>query len=537
MNNTQFKKYKKEFIQWYGSHDSHFYVTKAKTFSIESLNELRLGLKLLSKWFIERDITKSEQKHFKHFIMGTQTTLQPKNNYGFQIWDGKTQLYYTYLLETNNLISAANRPPEIFRLYQRVFRDISSGKSYNELESKYEHPVLNDISANARNFKNMFSKLGFAWMEHNEGVYITSTGERFIEDLPEDQIENKIREIMERQAIKWQLSNPTTPSRYEDLKIFPFIFILELLLKIEEEEKFITKLEYALIVSRAKSMDNLKNIYTRLKKFRSLTETQKNSLKQDVERIKREPRNLFEEINDSASKELSFFSSTLSCRHTRRDSEPCLYLFDEKQAKRTLHDIKANKITFIEFEREEDWFNYFGEYNYIPIRKIAVDYLLSTGKKDEAKRLVELEDLVPLKEQTREAIQEYHVEEFYSKHLNLIEQNLRVFEDEHGVKGRQYPTEVGRIDLLCLTPDGQFVVIEFKKDETSDKIIGQIFRYMGWVRINFSRNKLVRGIIVARDFDYKLQYAIQGTQYPKKQKIVKVIKHQFAVEEMTFDNI
>lgn len=534
MNKEQFKKYKKEFIQWYGSHENHFYVTKAKTFSIDSLKEVRHGLRLLSKWFIERDITPEEESHFERFIRGPQTRLLPKNVYGFHIWDNKTQLYYTYLLEINSLISAANRPPELFNEYQQIFKEIKTGKSYKQLEQEYGRKLLNDIAANARNFKNMFSKLGLAWMEKKGGIFITSTGERFIEDIPEGQVEDRIREIMERQATKWQLKNPTAPKRYDDLRIFPFIFLLELLSF--KEIKFISRLEYALIVSRAKSMDELEYIHSELLRFRSLTDEQKKSLKKDVGRIKRKRRNLFEEILDSASKELSFFSSTLSFRYGKKDGEPFLFLFNEKQAKRTLHEIKVDKVTFIDFEQKEDWFNYFGEWENVPTQKNAVEYLLSTGRKKDVEKIVELEENEPFIEQTKQAIQEYHVEEFYTKNLNLLELNLRLYVNEYGRKGRQYPTEVGRIDLLCLTPDGQFVVIEFKKAKTSDKIVGQIFRYMGWVRINLSKKRTVRGIIVAKDFDSKLKYAVQGTQYPKEKNLLKVIKHQFEVEELTFDN-
>jgi len=537
MNKKQFEKYKKEFIQWYGSHDTHFYVTKAKTFSISSLEDIRKGLRILSDWFIEHNISTEEEKHFDKFYRGSQTILGKilhSRLHGFHIWDSKTQLYYTYILEKNNLISAKNRPPHVFKKYREVFDDIQEGKSYEELEKKYETRLLNDIAANARNFKNIFSKLGFAWMEKNTGMFITSTGERLIEDVKEEIVEHRIREIMERQATKWQLNNPTAPPRYNDLKIFPFIFLLELFLELKED-KFISKLEYSLIVSRAQKMDDLKDIYKRLLEYRALSDDQKKSLKNDVARIKRERRNLLEEIMDSASKELSFFGSTLSCRYGRKEEDSGIYVIDKNQAISTIKEIKDKKITFVSYEREDDWFNYFGEWEDIPTQQQAVDYLLSTGKKEEVKRIVELEEYEPFIEQARESIQEYHIEDFYHKNLELIEKGLSLFVDKYEKTGRQYPTEVGRIDLLCVTPDGQYVVIEFKKGKSSDKIIGQVFRYMGWVFVNLSKDKTVRGIIVARDFDHKLKYAIKGIQYTEETNLLKVIKHQFDVEEVAID--
>ena len=75
-----------------------------------------------------------------------------------------------------------------------------------------------------------------------------------------------------------------------------------------------------------------------------------------------------------------------------------------------------------------------------------------------------------------------------------------------GIQGIEFDTkEVGRIDLLCTDQQGNFVVIEIKKDRSGDKVVGQIQRYMGWVKKHLAGDKDVRGIIVLRkhedDFD------------------------------------
>ena len=75
-----------------------------------------------------------------------------------------------------------------------------------------------------------------------------------------------------------------------------------------------------------------------------------------------------------------------------------------------------------------------------------------------------------------------------------------------GIEGIEFDTkEVGRIDLLCIDQQGNFVVIEIKKDRSGDKVVGQIQRYMGWVKKHLAGDKDVRGIIVLRkhegDFD------------------------------------
>ena len=65
-----------------------------------------------------------------------------------------------------------------------------------------------------------------------------------------------------------------------------------------------------------------------------------------------------------------------------------------------------------------------------------------------------------------------------------------------GIQGIEFDTkEVGRIDLLCTDQQGNFVVIEIKKDRSGDKVVGQIQRYMGWVKKHLAGDKDVRGII------------------------------------------
>lgn len=88
----------------------------------------------------------------------------------------------------------------------------------------------------------------------------------------------------------------------------------------------------------------------------------------------------------------------------------------------------------------------------------------------------------------------------FGKHLELI------YED--GVlASQQFRTAIGPIDILAIdkaTKD--YVVIELKRNQTSDDTVGQVMRYMGWVAEKFD-NPSVRGVIVAGKFDQKLEYA------------------------------
>lgn len=106
-----------------------------------------------------------------------------------------------------------------------------------------------------------------------------------------------------------------------------------------------------------------------------------------------------------------------------------------------------------------------------------------------------------------------------TKKVGLLEGNLEMFiidqieNIEEGLKviKRQYHTGVGRIDILCLDQNRNFVVIELKKGQTDDSVIGQISRYIGWIKEHEAKEgQKVRGIIIVGKTDKNLEYATKA---------------------------
>ena len=102
---------------------------------------------------------------------------------------------------------------------------------------------------------------------------------------------------------------------------------------------------------------------------------------------------------------------------------------------------------------------------------------------------------------------ESELEDFLINNLELLEDGLKLYVDDTGRHGRHYPTDVGIIDLLCKNRD-DFVVVELKKGRASDAVVGQISRYIGWIKENLADDHDARGIVVVHDFDPKLKYAV-----------------------------
>ena len=78
--------------------------------------------------------------------------------------------------------------------------------------------------------------------------------------------------------------------------------------------------------------------------------------------------------------------------------------------------------------------------------------------------------------------------------------------------GQQYDTDIGRIDILAYNRiEKAFVVIELKKGRESDAVVGQVARYMTWVRLNLCRDgQTVRGLIICTTSDARLRHAVMA---------------------------
>jgi len=105
---------------------------------------------------------------------------------------------------------------------------------------------------------------------------------------------------------------------------------------------------------------------------------------------------------------------------------------------------------------------------------------------------------------------EHQLRDFIADNLGAIPVEgrcLQLHVDSAGRNGIEFPTAVGPIDILAVDGDGDFYVFELKRARAPDRAVGQLARYMGWVKHTIGCDKRVHGVIVARSIDERLRFA------------------------------
>jgi len=107
---------------------------------------------------------------------------------------------------------------------------------------------------------------------------------------------------------------------------------------------------------------------------------------------------------------------------------------------------------------------------------------------------------------------EKHLEDFLVQNWKQTElgNSYDIFEDNGELVGQQYPTDTGPIDIFAMSKDRrELLVVELKKGRASDNVVGQIQRYMGYVKEELAEdNQVVKGVIVALEDDLRIKRAL-----------------------------
>jgi restriction system protein len=107
---------------------------------------------------------------------------------------------------------------------------------------------------------------------------------------------------------------------------------------------------------------------------------------------------------------------------------------------------------------------------------------------------------------------EKHLEAFLVANWNqtLLSKNFQIYEEDGEPVGQQFATDAGPIDVLAVSRDRKrLLVAELKRGRASDVVVGQVLRYMGFVKEQIAEeDQTVEGVIIALDDDQKMRWAL-----------------------------
>lgn len=109
---------------------------------------------------------------------------------------------------------------------------------------------------------------------------------------------------------------------------------------------------------------------------------------------------------------------------------------------------------------------------------------------------------------------EKHLEDFLVANWNqtLLAKDYDIFQEGGELAGRQFQTDAGIIDVLAVSKDRKrLLVVELKRGRTSDVVVGQVLRYMGFVKEQLAEaDQTVEGVVIALEDDQKLRWALSA---------------------------
>ncbi len=110
---------------------------------------------------------------------------------------------------------------------------------------------------------------------------------------------------------------------------------------------------------------------------------------------------------------------------------------------------------------------------------------------------------------------EKHLEDFLVQNWKQTElgKDFDIFEEDGELVGQQYQSDTGPMDILAIKKDkSQLLVVELKKGRASDTVVGQVLRYMGYVKQELAEsNQSVKGVIIALEDDTRIRRALAMT--------------------------
>lgn len=342
--------------------------------------------------------------------------------------------------------------------------------------------------AGGRMIRKAAENLGLLWFQDSV-LWLTPSGQAIAEGA-------KTSQIIERLLWRYQLSNPVNEGAV-GFNIHPHHSLIKVLSQVGDH---LTRDEFILFVGRVRSRGEIPDCIKLILNWRTLKNDVQDTI---ISSLGSE----FGRRSTDASYVLGFHAcASYLERYTDGRGRKGIK-FGGTGRSRAINLLLTNKDSpIVEFASKSDCLAFYGDTEQAADETGNLDYLLDTSQ---YKKAVDLFKTLPFQlrrgmtpKQFEDAVfLEKDLEDYLVTRLGLIEAGLKL-------KKRQQGTEVGTIDILAESKEGDLVVIELKKVRASDKVFGQLCRYMGCVmKHNANAGQKTRGYIVGSEIDSKLVYA------------------------------
>ncbi len=107
---------------------------------------------------------------------------------------------------------------------------------------------------------------------------------------------------------------------------------------------------------------------------------------------------------------------------------------------------------------------------------------------------------------------EKHLESFLVANWDqtVLSKDYSIYEEDGEPVGQQYATDAGPIDVLAISKNKKrLLVVELKRGRATDVVVGQVLRYMGFIKEQVAEaDQTVEGAIIALEDDQKMRWAL-----------------------------
>ncbi len=342
--------------------------------------------------------------------------------------------------------------------------------------------------AGGRMIRKAAENLGLFWFD-NKILWLTPAGRAIADGAPS-------KPMFERLLWRYQLSNPVNDGAL-GFSIYPHHALIEILASVSD---YVSRDEFILFVGRVRTRDDIPAVIERVKAWRKLNPIQQDGV---IKQLGPE----FKRRETDASYALGFHASVSYLdRYTDERGRKGIK-FGGTGRGRAINLLAANKHSpIIDFASDGDCIAFYGDTEQVSDQTANIDYLLDTSQYEKAvdafaKLPMSLRRGMTLKQFKDAVFLEKDLEDYLEKNLGIIEPGLNLIK-------RQRSTEAGTIDILARSTSGDLVVIELKKVRASDKVFGQLCRYMGcMMKHHAAIGQVTRGYIIGSEIDLKLEYA------------------------------